>query len=642
MISTCSELMTFSYPEKSFFEDNLLDADDWGKDASLGGNHSPDSLSPLNVDQLHYIPGYSSNSLQYDCLDSFLSNSKFCLVENDFPEEEQVPHTAISPISCTEKISITNNNSISIANTPLAALSPKCNIAPKLPINRSKSKVAISPSSNIVPMQNSLKMRNFKAIQVKKEPDAPITTSLPPCSLPLVSPTIVKLDNGQFYVAKSIKKPSVLINASKTQHNSKITTKRNSEFRVESIHTTSKDMNELKKYKRQQRMVKNRESACLSRQRKKEHLNMLESCVTEISSMNERLREENETLKQRIQALENENSNLRKKSKDNLKDKVKKSSVLFAIVFIFIFNVIGSSPERKDIIETIPYQKEVFLANRQLTFHSRSLLRFVGNSNSKPDEMKVKYFSHLHQKPYNSNLMNDLITSYNDKNKKMSKYKKRDKVLKFQNSREELDSVDCEEQLNETYIKRINNALNGLVKGLRKENDNSKLSRKDARKLLKNTRDIDTMITNSSVVSKMNKAKMENCTHRKHRHRSTLFKNFKLDKYRKNLPERRDVLLNLTSKELANVIQKSIDVKSDTFYVVTSWKDFLTILPSTNNSNFHRPKVSFMIPAFQPNNNETFNDSNKLTMLKIDCNVIDTTLVQLDQNMVSKSLLTRL
>ncbi|XP_066293933.1 cyclic AMP-dependent transcription factor ATF-6 beta-like [Branchiostoma lanceolatum] len=93
---------------------------------------------------------------------------------------------------------------------------------------------------------------------------------------------------------------------------------------------------DIKVLKRQQRMIKNRESACLSRKKKKEYLQGLEDKLKGFARQNEKLRQENNILKKRVEFLNNENERLRS-SKSLFSSK--QTTVAMAILFLVCFNL---------------------------------------------------------------------------------------------------------------------------------------------------------------------------------------------------------------------------------------------------------------------------------------------------------------
>lgn len=93
--------------------------------------------------------------------------------------------------------------------------------------------------------------------------------------------------------------------------------------------------NDNKALKRQQRMIKNRESACLSRKKRKEYLQKLELEVRELTNENSRLSEENVHLRQRVSQLEAEVAVHRKQTTPS----IKKTTALLAVMFMLTVNV---------------------------------------------------------------------------------------------------------------------------------------------------------------------------------------------------------------------------------------------------------------------------------------------------------------
>ena len=80
--------------------------------------------------------------------------------------------------------------------------------------------------------------------------------------------------------------------------------KTESELDTIRMQSSKTNIHEMRSMKRQMRMIKNRESACISRTKKKEYLNHLEEQIRTLSNHNILLRRENANLKQNVKELE--------------------------------------------------------------------------------------------------------------------------------------------------------------------------------------------------------------------------------------------------------------------------------------------------------------------------------------------------
>jgi cell division protein FtsB len=85
-------------------------------------------------------------------------------------------------------------------------------------------------------------------------------------------------------------------------------------------------------------MIKNRESACLSRKKKKEYVSSLEATLSEINKENQKLKQENAILREKVALLEKERDSL-KNSAFAFSSSPKKTTALFAIFLVVSFNV---------------------------------------------------------------------------------------------------------------------------------------------------------------------------------------------------------------------------------------------------------------------------------------------------------------
>jgi cell division protein FtsB len=84
-------------------------------------------------------------------------------------------------------------------------------------------------------------------------------------------------------------------------------------------------------------MIKNRESACLSRKKKKEYVTNLEEQLNRMDRENQRLKQDNELLKAKVRELESEKV-LWMDTVLN-RSNLKKGSALMALLFVITINV---------------------------------------------------------------------------------------------------------------------------------------------------------------------------------------------------------------------------------------------------------------------------------------------------------------
>lgn len=99
----------------------------------------------------------------------------------------------------------------------------------------------------------------------------------------------------------------------------------------------------MKALKRQQRMIKNRESACLSRKKKKEYVTNLEDQLNALAKENQYLKRENEQLKQKVRELEGEKSQWPGTASSGMKimsnPNARKATALLAVLCMVSLNV---------------------------------------------------------------------------------------------------------------------------------------------------------------------------------------------------------------------------------------------------------------------------------------------------------------
>ncbi|XP_024941781.1 cyclic AMP-dependent transcription factor ATF-6 beta isoform X2 [Cephus cinctus] len=107
----------------------------------------------------------------------------------------------------------------------------------------------------------------------------------------------------------------------------------------EVMHLIGSQECKIKALKRQQRMIKNRESACLSRKKKKEYIASLEKQIFDLRHENRQLKVENTALKQKLNAFEEMTRTSNKFNNLNLNVNKKNTAILLAMIFMVSLNV---------------------------------------------------------------------------------------------------------------------------------------------------------------------------------------------------------------------------------------------------------------------------------------------------------------
>lgn len=85
---------------------------------------------------------------------------------------------------------------------------------------------------------------------------------------------------------------------------------------------------------------------------------------------------------------------------------------------------------------------------------------------------------------------------------------------------------------------------------------------------------------------------------------------------------------------------EEIHRQDDTFYVVSFRADHL-LLPALAHNKTFRPKMSLMLPAWNLNNNNNASTDGLVTLMQIDCEVLNTSMIQIKESSIPDNLRNR-
>lgn len=375
---------------------------------------------------------------------------------------------------------------------------------------------------------------------------------------PVVAPTTQH--STPITYSNSVTSPPPLVQMQSTTHSTPITSM--SRMRPDG---------DFKAIKRQQRMIKNRESACLSRKKKKEYVTNLEGQIKDLARENVHLQLENGQLKQRLSQMEKEVEELRKRFRLS---GLKKTSMLLAVVFMISLNVgplsviFSSNTARLDTLH-----------NGITAHHGRSLLW--------TDSVSEK-----NESDFNSEALNpDELQMANAG------------VGQMHNSSKHKSS--CPLFINKTESQRLESELRGWVFRSEKEAKRTK-NRTKQNKLL-------------PPIPRM-RSFVGNGLHLQKEGYSEIYSSNELQLY--NFPSK-------TYDDLLEAIKR----RDDTFYVVSFTGDHL-LLPALAHNKTRRPLMSLVLPAIIPLNETMEPPKDYIAMMQIDCEVTNTKLVHVKESLV--------
>uniref|UniRef100_G1Q537 Activating transcription factor 6 beta n=2 Tax=Myotis lucifugus TaxID=59463 RepID=G1Q537_MYOLU len=346
---------------------------------------------------------------------------------------------------------------------------------------------------------------------------------------------------------------------------------------------------DAKLLKRQQRMIKNRESACQSRRKKKEYLQGLEARLQAVLADNQQLRRENAALRRRLEALWTENSELKLGSGNRKVVCI----VVFLLFIAFNFGPVSiSEPPAAPVSPRMSMSGEEPRPRRHLLEFSAQLPVREVQSLQDPSQGPQEPQPSLEGRPSFRNLTAlpggaaELLLPGLD---------------------QLFLSSDCR-HFNRTESLRLADELSGWVqrhqRGRRKAPRRAQERQKSQRRKLPPVKAVPTQPPGPPERDSVGQLQL-------YRHPD------------RSQPEFLD----------------AIDRREDTFYVVSFRRDHL-LLPAISHNKTSRPKMSLVMPAMAPN--ETLSGrgapGDYEEMMQIECEVMDTRVIHIKTSTVPPSL----
>uniref|UniRef100_A0A182RUT1 BZIP domain-containing protein n=1 Tax=Anopheles funestus TaxID=62324 RepID=A0A182RUT1_ANOFN len=375
--------------------------------------------------------------------------------------------------------------------------------------------------------------------------------------------------------------------------------------------------------KKHQRMIKNRQSAYESRQKKKEYVTSLEERLEQLSIDNQQLRVENasllEKLKMRCTCSENNLLVGNLTVKQVIPTARKNTAIVLAMLFMVSLNFypIGNLLTNTDHMELDQ------MSDKVVEYHSRGLLWMNESSN----------LSNRQSRPFRVNLT--VI----------------DELIK-EDSIEMLSVTKCPLYVNQTENIRLaselrrwigENGYKNLTDG--KGQPDVTIDTFDKMFRLKDTID--------SIYQHMKDISMHMKTYERRQQQPQSGKKLARNRprkatgqremvsYHRKIPNHHDLDLYYPRVHVKYAeFFEEIGRRDDTFYLVSFSEEHL-LLPALAYNKTNRPRMSLMLPTITasgtPMGNGT-NRSDKITLMQIDCEVMNTSVIQIREKTIPGAL----
>ncbi|NWR80298.1 ATF6A factor, partial [Centropus unirufus] len=339
---------------------------------------------------------------------------------------------------------------------------------------------------------------------------------------------------------------------------------------------TGLDVNVLR---RQQRMIKNRESAFQSRKKKKEYMLGLEARLEAALLENEKLKKENGTLKRQLDEVVLENQKLKVSS-----PKRKTLCVMVILTFIMLnYDPFG------DLTEIIGYLIEIIIQRFQRSPKSSCEICVIAMDYYGFLDVIFFFFSPRYDRSVSDNKALMIVS---------------EEPLLYISP----PPPPCQPLINRTESLRLNHELRGWVH--RHEVEQTRSRR------LSNNQQLKTRVMQSSFSEKANSQLM-----------AMPYTDTSFSKNSGN-----ELQVYYASPRSYQDFFEAIHRREDTFYVVSFRRDHL-LLPATTHNKTRRPKMSIVLPAVNINEN-VINGQDYEVMMQIDCEVMDTRILHIKSSSV--------